>query len=150
MRKCGKLNTRELTTLTRPFLTQVMRTKQKLKMKYWVKNTLTMLKQIQTVTKRTKIYRFDWLLIVLVIMKWTHQIDIEYLSDEVFEDPEKSTEIEHNEVIDIPSEEEENEPEFSLIQSNILYLFFISGALLCLALDVTVQMNRKNKSEWEL
>ena len=150
MRKCGKLNTREQTTLTRPFLTQVMRTKQKLKMKYWVKNTLTILKQIQTVTKRTKIYRFDWLLIVLVIMKWTHQIDIEYLSDEVFEDPEKSTEIEHNEVIDIPSEEEENEPEFSLIQSNILYLFFISGALLCLALDVTVQMNRKNKSEWEL
>ena len=119
-------------------------------MKYWVKNTLTILKQIQTVTKRTKIYRFDWLLIVLVIMKWSHQIDIEYLSDEVFEDPEKSTEIEHNEVIDIPSEEEENEPEFSLIQSNILYLFFISGALLCLALDVTVQMNRKNKSEWEL
>ena len=150
MRKCGKLNTREQTTLKRPFLTQVMRTKQKLKMKYWVKNTLTILKQIQTVTKRTKIYRFDWLLIVLVIMKWTHQIDIEYLSDEVFEDPEKSTEIEHNEVIDIPSEEEENEPEFSLIQSNILYLFFISGALLCLALDVTVQMNRKNKSEWEL
>ena len=40
---------------------------------------------------------------------------------------------------------EAEEPEFSLYQSNILYLLFISGAVICLALDIMVQINRRGE-----
>ena len=39
---------------------------------------------------------------------------------------------------------EKAEPEFSLDQSNILYLLFITGATICLGLDITVQINRRD------
>ena len=46
-------------------------------------------------------------------------------------------------------EKEKGEPEFSLYQSNILYLLFMSGAVICLALDITVQINRRGEAIME-
>ena len=77
--------------------------------------------------------------------------DIEYLSDEVFEEESEISEEDlkqENKTKDCKEEEKEmekEEPEFSLYQSNMLYLFFISGALICLALDITVQINRRSE-----
>ena len=75
--------------------------------------------------------------------------DIEYLSDEVFEEESEISEEDlkqENKTKDCKEEEmEKEEPEFSLYQSNMLYLFFISGALICLALDITVQINRRSE-----
>ena len=77
--------------------------------------------------------------------------DIEYLSDEVFEEESEISEEDlkqENRTKDCTEEEKEaekEEPEFSLYQSNMLYLFFISGALICLALDITVQINRRSE-----
>ena len=79
--------------------------------------------------------------------------DIEYLSDEVFEEESEISEEdlkEENKTKDCEEKEmekemEKEEPEFSLYQSNMLYLFFISGALICLALDITVQINRRSE-----
>ena len=75
--------------------------------------------------------------------------DIEYFSDEVFEEESEISvkeQKQQNKMKDNNKEEmekEKDEPEFSLYQSNILYLFFISGALICLVLDITVQINRR-------
>ena len=78
--------------------------------------------------------------------------DIEYFSDEVFEEEseisEKSIKREHamKECEEDKKEmEKKEEPEFSLQQSNILYLLFISGAAICLALDIMVQVNRRGE-----
>ena len=78
--------------------------------------------------------------------------DIEYFSDEVFEEEseisEKSIKRE-NEMTECEEDKKEmekkEEPEFSLQQSNILYLLFISGAAICLALDIMVQVNRRGE-----
>ena len=77
--------------------------------------------------------------------------DIEYLSDEVFEEESEISgqnvkqENKTEECEEEEPEMEKEEPEFSLYQSNMLYLFFISGALICLALDITVQIKRRSE-----
>ena len=71
---------------------------------------------------------------------------LEYLSDEVFEEDKEISvkDVKHEDKMKEKEKEEmeKAEPEFSLYQSNVLYLFFISGAIICLALDITVQINR--------
>ena len=72
----------------------------------------------------------------------SHKFDFSLHREENKNVKEVSVEVVAREDIEC-SEEDEEQPEFSLFQSNVLYLCFFSGALICLALDVTVQINRK-------